>query len=54
MVKIAIVIDGDYEFPVYRTDGKYSIDLGGAIGMSDPIVFESDTKAIRYFNEHKE
>lgn len=46
MVKIAIVVDGDYEFPIYKDNGFYYIDLGGAFGMSDPLTYESDTKAI--------
>lgn len=46
MVKIAIVVDGDYEFPIYKDNGKYYIDLGGSFGMSDPLSFDGDTKAI--------
>ena len=46
MVKIAVIVDGDYEFPIYRHDGEYFVDLGGSLGMSDPLYFESDTEAI--------
>lgn len=46
MVKIAIAVDGEYVFPIYRDSGFYYIDLGGSFGMSDPLSFESDTKAI--------
>lgn len=46
MTKIGVVVDGDYEFPIYRKDGFYYIDLGGSFGMSDPLSFESDVKAI--------
>ena len=51
MTKIAIAVDGDFAFPIYRKDGKYCIDFGGAIGMSDLIEFENDVKAIRYLHK---
>ena len=34
MTKIAIAVDGDFAFPIYRKDGKYCIDLGGATSSS--------------------
>ena len=48
MVKIAIVVDGDYSLPIYKDNGLYYIDFGGAMGMSDPLEFESDVKAISH------
>lgn len=51
MTKIGIVINGEWEYPIYRSDGKYHIDLGGSFGMSDPLSFESDTKAIVALHE---
>lgn len=56
MVKIAIVVDGDYAFSIYKDNGYYYIDLGGSFGMSDPLSFERDTKAISelqkaYYND---
>jgi len=51
MTKIAIVVDGDYGFPIYRENGFYYIDLGGSLGMSDPLSFESDVKAITTLRE---
>ena len=46
MLKIAIVVDGEYSFPIYKEGEHYYIDFGGSFGMSDPLSFESDTKAI--------
>ena len=46
MTKIAIIVDGDYEFPIYRDEGLYLVDLGGSFGMSDPLFFSSDVEAI--------
>ena len=48
MDKIAIVVDGEWEYPIYRDNGKYYIDMGGAMGMSEPLDYPSDTKAIAH------
>lgn len=53
MTKIAIALDpnSDYAYPIYRNDGRYQIDLGGATGMSDPIEFPNDVTAINWFRD---
>lgn len=52
MTKIAIIIDGDYVYPVYRIEDKYHIDLGNSVGMSGPFEFKSDVKAITWLRKH--
>lgn len=52
MTKIAIAVDGEWAYPIYRHNGKYHIDFGGAVGLSDPLTFDSDVKAIRYLQKH--
>ena len=54
MTKIAIIIDGEYEYPIFRDKGLYHIDFGGAVGMSDPLEFENDVKAISWLRKHVE
>ena len=51
MVKIAIVVDGDYIYPIYRHEGMYHIDLGGEVGLSDPLPFKRDTEAINWLRK---
>jgi len=51
MTKIAIVLDGDYIYPIFRDKGMYHIDLGGAVGLSDPLPFKSDTEAINWLRK---
>ena len=46
MVKIAIAVDGTDIYPIYRENGMYHIDMGGSMGMSEPLDYPSDTKAI--------
>lgn len=48
--KVASIVDGEWEYPVYETDDGYVIDLGGAVGITDPI---DDTleEALRTFRE---
>lgn len=52
MVKIAIVCDDEYIYPIFRISERperlYCIDLGGAMGMSDPLPYENDVKAISF------
>ena len=54
MTKLAIVVDGDYAYPIYRDNGKYRIDFGGAQGISDELEFESDVKAISWLRKKVE
>lgn len=54
MTKIAIVLDGDYEYPIYRKNGLYHIDFGGSHGMSDALAFNSDVQAIKWLREKVE
>lgn len=51
MTKIAIVVDGDHTYPVYRTNGTYTIDFGGRNGMSEALKFPTDVKAINWFRK---
>ena len=51
MVKIAIAVDGEWEYPIYRDGNEYRIDLGGAFGLSDPLPFENDVKAITFLQK---
>lgn len=51
MVKLALVITDGFEYPAYKDDGKYYVDLGGSFGMSDPLSFEGDTKAIAHLRK---
>lgn len=51
MTKIAIVIDGERTYPILRLEGKYRIDFGGSVGMSDPLSFKRDTEAIAWFRK---
>ena len=47
MTKIAIIVDGDHAYPIYRlSDRRYSIDYGGSFGKSEPLPFDSDVQAI--------
>ena len=46
MTKLSIIVDGDEIYPIYRENGSYFIDLGGSFGMSGPLSYPSDTKAI--------
>lgn len=48
MVKIAIVLDGEHAYPIYRENGRYCIDFGGNTGKSKPMSFPNDTKAISW------
>ena len=48
MVKIAIIVDGDWTYPIYRDNGSYKVDFGGSVGMCGPFSFPNDTKAISY------
>lgn len=54
MTKIAIVLDGDYVYPIYRKNGRYHIDFGGAHGLSDALTFENDVKAICWLRKRVE
>ena len=47
MVKIAIIVGSDAIHPIYRSEGSYHVDLGGATGIVGPFDFPGDTKAIR-------
>lgn len=49
MVKLAIVLDGDQIYPIYREKGRYFIDFGGNTGKSKPMYFQNDTRAIVWF-----
>ena len=51
MVKIAIIVDGEWAYPIYRDNGKYRVDFGGMTGLSDLLEFTSDTKAISYLRK---
>lgn len=51
MVKLAIVLDGDHIYPIYREKGRYFIDFGGNTGKSKPMDFQNDTKAIAWFRD---
>ena len=51
MTKIAIAVDGDDAYPIYRYGGAYGIDFGGSRGLCGPFLFESDVVAIRYFQK---
>ena len=46
MTKIAILVDGDQNYPLYREKDAYFIDFGGSLGRSEPFSYPSDTKAI--------
>ena len=49
---IANIEDNGWVYPVYRdANGLYFIDLGGAVGISDPCSFDSDADAINFFEE---
>ena len=51
MVKIAIAVDGEDTYPIYRVDSRYVIDMGAGMGISDPMSFPSDTKAISFLQD---
>ena len=51
MVKIAIVVDGEDTYPIYRENGAYRIDMGPAMGVSEPMSFPSDAKAIKFLQD---
>lgn len=50
MIKLAIAVEKDtgFAYPIYKSDGMYFIDMGGAMGMSDPLEFDNDVKAISF------
>ena len=51
MAKIAIILDGDRIYPIFRENGRYYIDFGGNTGRSKPMDFPNDTKAINWLRE---
>lgn len=51
---IGDIINGEYHYPVFREEyipghDAYSIDFGGAIGMTDPVPYYTQTIAFRQF-----
>ena len=51
MVKIAIIVDGEFEYAIYRHKGHYYVDFGCSTGMSAPLTFKGDTKAISWLQD---
>lgn len=51
MTKLAIVLDGEQIYPIFRHEGRYHIDFGGSVGLSVPFDFKSDTEAIKWFRK---
>lgn len=36
-----------FEFPVFKSEHGYQLDLGGAFGLCDPVEFANDAEAMR-------
>ena len=47
--KVGHVMCGGYAFPVYRDGNAYAVDLGGAVGLTDFIHFDTQEEAFRRF-----